>query len=144
MPRNPPTDRISASIWLPLMAMSVISPTASSFWLWTLRPFNFEENISSFDTVENLASAGAVPVVLASSAKTGLASKASDAASSAIFFIVSSSIAELQLYNARPKQTFRDLIGEHSGCDAAGFVGKPRQQRLCRVRRQHGRERDDR
>jgi hypothetical protein len=33
MPRKPPTDRISASTWLPLMAMSVISPTDSSFWL---------------------------------------------------------------------------------------------------------------
>src|SRR5258705_9090902 len=69
------------------MAMAVISPTASSFWLWTLRPFNFEENISSFDTVENLASAGAVPTVLASSANTGLASMASDAAIVAIFFM---------------------------------------------------------
>src|ERR1700704_4188824 len=100
------------------MARSVISPIVSSFWLWTLSPFSFGENISSFDTGENLASAGAVPVVLASSAKTGLASKASDAASSAIFFIVSSSIAELQFYNARSEQTFRDLIGEQNAQDA--------------------------
>jgi hypothetical protein len=55
------------------------------------RPFSLDENISSLDTVENLASAGAVPVVtLEFSAKAGLASNATDAAISANFFILSS------------------------------------------------------
>jgi hypothetical protein len=53
-----------------------------------------------------LASAGAVPVVLASSENAGLASKTSEAVISTIFFIVSS-IAEKMLYNARPEQTFQ-------------------------------------
>jgi hypothetical protein len=48
-----------------------------------------------------------VPAVLASSANAGLASKASDAAISASFLMLSS-MAELWLYNARPEQTFRD------------------------------------
>src|SRR5437588_611329 len=46
---------------------------------------------ASLDTVENLASAGALPVVFASSAKTGLARTASEAAIKANFFMSSSS-----------------------------------------------------
>jgi hypothetical protein len=61
-----------------------------------------ELNISSFETVENLASAGAAPVVLASSANTGVAKTARAAVINAIFFIiVFSSIAELTIDNAR-------------------------------------------
>src|ERR1700760_1652235 len=107
MPRKPPTDRISASISWFLIARSVISPTVSSFWLVTERPLIFDENISSFATVEYLASAGAVPVVvfLAFSAKTGLARIASEAVISAIFFILSSSEA-LSLINAALEQWF--------------------------------------
>jgi hypothetical protein len=82
--------------------------------LVTLKPFSFELNISSFDTVENFASAGALPVVLDSWAKTGLASTASEAAINAILFIISFSfIAELLLYNARREQTFRNISGNH-------------------------------
>src|SRR6476620_3639165 len=119
MPRKPPTDRISASIWLFLMAMSVISPTDSSFWLYTFRPFIFDENISSFETVENFASAGAVPTVLASCANAGLASMASEAVISAIFFILSSS-AELILDNAGQQERFHQIL--RNNYDAARCV----------------------
>src|SRR5262245_42894663 len=64
-----------------------------------LRPFSFDENISSLDTVENFASAGAAPVDLASSAQAGAASTASEAVISAIFFIVVLQ-CELPLANA--------------------------------------------
>src|SRR5664279_4336332 len=117
MPRNPPTERISASTWLFLIAKSAISPTDWSFWLWTLRPFSFELRISSFGTVENLASAGAVPVVLASSANAGLASKATDTAIMVRVFMTSS-MAELLLYNARREPKFQDFL-ENNAQEAA-------------------------
>jgi hypothetical protein len=75
-----------------------------------LSPFSFEENISSFDTVENLASAGAVPVVvvfLASSANAGVARMASAAAVNTSFFMLFSSSAEVLIYNAGGKHRFR-------------------------------------
>src|SRR5947208_7065827 len=95
-------------------------------------PFSLQLNISSFETVENLASAGAVPVVLASSANTGLASSASEAVSSAIFFMFSSSALSHD-YNARrgtvvPRERLR--------CGALCFLGEPRQQRFRRIVRQ--------
>src|ERR1700719_694023 len=116
------------------MARSVISPTDSSFWFWMVSPFSFEENISSLETVENLASAGALPVVLALSAMAGLARIASDAAINAIFFMFSSS-AELPIYNERTERLCRSIRGRLSGRCAMGVLIKPRQQRLRRVAR---------
>src|ERR1700760_940948 len=134
MPRNPPTDRINASTALLFIAISVISPTVSSFWLVTDRPFSLDENISSLDTVENLASAGALPVVLwSSAANTGLASTASDAAISANFFILSSREAIVLLLNARMEQWFRARIDFASGCGALRLVVEQTKQRLCRI-----------
>src|SRR2546423_5211259 len=95
-------------------------------------PFSLELNISSFETVENLASAGAVPVVLASSANTGLASSASEAVSSASFFMFSSS-AFSRDYNARRKRLFRRKLLRRR---ALRVVGQPRQQRFRRILRQ--------
>src|ERR1700742_282848 len=135
MPRKPPTDRISASIDVFFIAISVISPTVSSFWLVTERPLIFDENISSLATVENLASAGAVPVVLwSSAAKAGLASTASDAAISTNFFIVSSSEAIVLLPNARTEHLFRWRIEVMSG-RCAGLVVEQPEQRVCRILR---------
>src|SRR5690242_10517394 len=104
-------------------------------------PFSFEENISSFETVENLASAGAAPTVLASSANTGLASKASDAVINAIFFISSSS-AELLLFNAALQRMFRLKKLEHLRRGAMRLFVEPRQQRLRGILRIQRRERD--
>src|ERR1700761_9585271 len=133
MPRNPPTDRISASTAVFFIAISVISPTVSFFWLVTERPFSLDVNISSLATVENFASAGAVPVVLwSSAANTGLASTASDVAISANFFIVSSSEAIVLLLNARTEQLFRWKIEVTSG-SCAGLVVEQPEQRLGRI-----------
>src|ERR1700749_260560 len=102
--------------------MSVISPTVSSFWLVTERPLILDENISSLATVENLASAGAVPVVLwSSAAKAGLASTAREAAISANFVIVSSSEAIVLLPNARTEHLFLREVEFASG-RSAGLV----------------------
>src|SRR5579884_800060 len=107
MPRKPPTDRISASTDWPFMAMSEISPTVSFFWFVTDRPLILEENISSLPTDWNLASAGALPVVLCSSAaKAGVASTASEAAINTNFFILSSSEAVVLLHNAKTEHWF--------------------------------------
>src|ERR1700761_6091899 len=136
MPRKPPTDRISASTDWFFIAMSVISPTVSFFWLVTERPLSLDENISSLDTVENLASAGAVPVVLCSSAaKAGVASTASDAAISANFFILSSSEAIVLLLNARMERLFPSEIEMESGCRALRLVVEQPKQRLRRILR---------
>src|ERR1700759_3083163 len=144
MPRKPPTDRISASTALLFIAISVISPTVSFFWLVTDRPFSLDENISSLDTVENLASAGALPVVLwSSAANTGLASTASDAAISANFFILSSSEAIVLLLNARMEQWFRVRIDFVSGCCALRLVIEQPKQRRCRILRTQRRNRHD-
>src|ERR1700730_3865148 len=132
MPRKPPTERISASISWFLIAMSVISPTVSSFWLVTLRPFSLELNISSLETVENLASGDALPTVLLSWARTGVARIASDAAINAIFFIGSSSIAYVN-DNARRERTFRDLNPEPLRRSATAFVVETGEQRLHRI-----------
>src|SRR6185312_16404895 len=104
--------------------MSVISPTVSSFWLVTFRPFSLELNISSFDTVENFASAGAVPVVFDSWARTGVARIARDAAINANFFIGSPPL--LMDDNAKLEQTFRALNWEPSGRGAPAFIMEPR------------------
>src|ERR1700749_5025947 len=121
--------------------MSVISPTVSSFWLVTERPLILDENISSLETVENLASAGAVPVVLCSSAaKAGLASTAREAAISANFFILSSSEAIVLLLNARMERLFPRKIGFASG-RCAGLVVEEPEQRFCRILRAQRRNR---
>src|ERR1700760_4959123 len=145
MPRKPPTDRISASTSWFLIARSVISPTVSSFWLVTERPLSFDENISSLATDEYLASAGAVPVVVlaVSAAKTGLARTASDAATSAIFFILSSSEA-LLFVNAASEQMFLRRIANASGRCTLPVVVEPRQQGRRRVARHQRRDGDGR
>jgi hypothetical protein len=84
-----------------------------------LRPFSFEENISSFDTVENLASAGAAPTVLLFSAKAGPASRASEVAINTIFFMLSSN-AKSMPDNARLEEKFPQI--QRSIYDAARCV----------------------
>src|SRR5581483_10276032 len=144
MPRKPPTDRIRASTDWFFIAISVISPMVSFFWLVTERPFSLDENISSLETVENLASAGALPVVLCSSAaKAGLASTASDAAMSANFFILSSSEAIVLLLNARTERLFLWEIEIALRCRAGLVVEQPEQRRR-RILRAEGRNRHNR
>src|ERR1700729_1604770 len=71
-----------------------------------VRPLSFEENISSFDTVEYFASAGALPNGLGAWANAGDARTASDAVISAIFFNLSSSV-DVMIYNAGCQMLFR-------------------------------------
>jgi hypothetical protein len=45
------------------------------------------------------------------------------------------------IYNARPEQTFRDIIPEPLRCGATAFIGESGKQRLCGVRWQQCRNR---
>src|SRR4029078_8684430 len=103
----------------------------------------FDENISSFDTVENLASAGALPTVLASSAKAGLASRASEAVISTNLFMLSSSAKSFH----RQCRTGGDVPSDRAENLRRGGVRlfvEPRSQRLGGIIRQERCERDGR